>query len=179
MKILHALLAFLFLGFPIYVYSQDAKADPAETSAEAAEAAAEAKEIPTEVSEPPYEVGDLVTVSGYYIDRGEDLPRINIRIVDNKFRLYWIDKDGLIAEPEYNKASIRLTGSVRGRPYHYLTTLPEGAGLGSNIIAPPPHIYNLQLALVPSDESKDPPVYRIRYTALMDAETDPIIEPSE
>jgi hypothetical protein len=68
---------------------------------------------------------------------------------------------------------------VRGRSYYYLTILPEGSGLGSDIIAPPPHIYNLQLALVPEDESAEPPVYSIRYTALMDAETDPVIESTE
>ena len=41
-------------------------------------------ELPTEVSEPPYELGDLVTEQGYYVDRGEEEPRINLRIVDNR-----------------------------------------------------------------------------------------------
>ncbi len=159
MKIPNLLLALLCLCLPISLFSQESEA--------------EVVEIPTEVSEPPYEVGNLVTESGYYIERGDEEPKINLRIVGNKFRLYWIDDNGLIAEPEYQEAVVRLKGSVRGRPYHNLTPLPGGAGLGSPGLVVPPHIYNVALVLIPADESAELATYNFRYTATMDVETDP------
>lgn len=135
----------------------------------------EEKEIPTEVSEPPYALGDLVVEQGYYIDRGEDLPRINLRIVDDKLRLYWIDQDGLIVEPEYSVATVRLSGSVRGRPYHRLKILPGGAGLASPGIIVPPHIYNMVLVF-PSGEGEEPVTYTFRYTPSMDVAVDPTVD---
>lgn len=134
-------------------------------------AQAEEKEIPTEISQPPYEVGDLVTEQGYYIDRGEDLPKVNFRIVDNRLRVYWIDADGLIAEPEHAKASVRFTGSFRGRAYHGLTTLPSGVGLGSAGIIPPPHIFNVILVFPPVDDG-EPASHSFRYVHKMDTPAD-------
>jgi len=135
-------------------------------------AQSEDPEIPTEVSQPPYEVGDLATEQGYYIERGEDEPRINFRIVGNKLRLYWIDQDGLIAEPEYQAATVRFTGSVRGRAYHRLELLPEATGLGAPGIMVPPHLYNVILVF-PADEGEKPVSHSFRYTSLMDVEVDP------
>lgn len=157
MKIQNLTLVALCLFLPFSAHSQDV----------------EAVEVPTEVSEPPYEVGDLVTEQGYYIDPGKDQPKINLRIVGNKFHLYWIDENGLIAEPEFQKAVARLTGSVRGRPYHNLTPLPGGAGLGSPGLVVPPHIYNVALVLIPADEGAEPITHSFRYTAAFDIETDP------
>jgi len=159
------LLAVLCLSLPVSVFGQAAEPEEAV--------------IPAEVSEPPYEVGDLVTESGHYIERGEEEPKINLRIVGNKFRVYWIDANGLIAEPEFAKASIRLAGSVRGRSYHYLRTLPEGSGLGSLGLVAPPHIYNVTLVLIPDEEDKEATTYSFRYTPELDAETDPTVESTE
>jgi len=128
--------------------------------------------IPTEVSKAPYEIGNLVTEQGYYIERGEEEPRINFRIVDNQLRLYWIDQDGLIAEPESQAATVRFTGSVRGRAYHRLDLLPEGSGLGSPGIMVPPHLYNVILVF-PSGEGEEPVSHSFRYTPALDVETDP------
>lgn len=134
-------------------------------------------EIPTEVSEPPYEVGDLIVETGYYIERGDEEPKINLRIEGNNFRLYWIDANGLIAEPEYADAVVRLTGSVRGRPYHKMELLPGGAGLGSSILVVPPHIFNVVLVLLPEEEDTEPTIYSFRYTPELDVVTDPTAEP--
>ncbi|HBR93114.1 MAG TPA: hypothetical protein DEA90_03010 [Opitutae bacterium] len=129
-------------------------------------------ELPTEVSEPPYELGDLVTEQGYYVDRGEEEPRINLRIVDNRLRLYWIDENGLIAEPETETATVRFTGVVRGRSYHHLKLLPDGFGLGAPGILPPPHLYNVILVL-PAVDGEEPVSYSFRYQPSMDTEVDP------
>ncbi|MDQ8195184.1 hypothetical protein QEH59_12160 [Coraliomargarita sp. SDUM461004] len=128
--------------------------------------------IPTEVSEAPYEVGDLVTEQGYYIERGENEPRVNLRIVANKLRLYWIDANGLIAEPEHSSATVRFTGSVRGRAYHHLDALPSGAGLGAAGILVPPHLYNVILVF-PAVDGQEPVTHSFRYTPSMDVEVDP------
>lgn len=140
--------------------------------AEDAEDAEVATEVPTEISQPPYEVGDLVVVQGYYIDRGEDVPKLNFRIVDNLLRVYWIDADGLIAEPEHTIGSVRFSGSYRGRPYHGLTTLPSGSGLGAPGVMPPPHIYNVIVAFPPVDDG-EPVSHRFRYIQSMDTPVDP------
>jgi hypothetical protein len=161
MKTPNILLALLGICLPFALCGQDADTTTVQ------------KDIPTEVSEPPYEVGDLVLETGYYIERGEEPPKINLRIEDNKFRLYWIDGDGLIAEPEYTGAVVRLTGSVRGRPYHKLERLPGGAGLGSSLLVVPPHIFNVVLVLLPEDADAEPVSYHFRYTPEFDAVTDP------
>lgn len=129
-------------------------------------------EIPTKVSDPPYAVGDLVMEQGYYLDRGEEATRINLRFEGNRIRLYWIDENGLIAEPEAEEAVVRFTGSVRGRRFHELTPLSEGAGLGSPTVMPPPHIYNMVLYIPPSRE-RDEVSHSFRYTADMSVPVDP------
>lgn len=143
--------------------------------AEAEEVLVEEKEIPTEISEPPYEIGDLVSEQGYYIDRGEELPKVNFRFVENRLRIYWIDVDGLIAEPEYTSAVVRFTGSVRGRAYHSLKLLPSGAGLGAPGVAVPPHLYNVILVF-PAVDGGEPTSHSFRYIPSMDAAVDPTAE---
>lgn len=133
--------------------------------------AEEAREIPTEVSEPPYEVGELVTVQGYYIERA-DAPSINFRIINNKIRIYWIDADGLIAEPESAAGTVRFTGAAHGRAYHRVKLLGEDAGLGGQGILPPPHIYNVILTLEKPD-SDELDSFSFRYVPAMDAPVDP------
>lgn len=137
-----------------------------------AAAEGEAPEIPTEVSEPPYAVGDLVVEQGYYIDRGEGMSRINLRFEGNKFRLYWIDENGLIAEPEASEAFVRLVGSVRGRSYHKLSPLTEGGGLGAPGIMVPPHTYSLILH-IPETSDRAEMTQNFRYSPSMDKAVDP------
>ena len=52
-----------------------------------------------EPSEPPYEVGARPLESGHIIER-KGAPDLNFRIVENRMRLYWLDEDGLVMEPE-------------------------------------------------------------------------------
>ena len=117
-------------------------------------------EIPTEVSEPPYKVGDLVVEQGYYIDRGVENPKINFRFVENRIRIYWIDANGLIVEPESSTATVRFTGSVRGRAYHGLKLLPSNAGLGSAGVVVPPHLYNVILVF-PAKNGGEPTTHSL------------------
>lgn len=148
----------------------------AATAAWAQEApAVEEKVLPTEISVPPYQVGNLVTERGYYIDRGEDLTQINFRIVDNQMRIYWIDADGLIAEPEAKVASVRFVTPVTFRPYHQLTALQGEAGLGAPMIIPAPHAFNLILNLENPENSKDLTTYPFRFDPSMDISVDPEI----
>jgi hypothetical protein len=162
----------LAFAFAVSLSAQSAQADaPADAPADLSETPAE---IPTEVSLPPYEVGDLVTQQGYYIERGEDLPKINFRIVENKLHLYWIDENGLIAEPEQASAIVRFTGSVRGRSFHSLSTLASGVGLGSPAIIVPPHLYHVVLVF-PAPEGEEAVTHTFRYTPSMDVAVDPTV----
>lgn len=132
----------------------------------------EEKEMPTEISEPPYEVGQLPRIQGYYIERGEEQSSINFRIVDNKLHLYWIDADGLIAEPETADAIVRFRGSVSGRRFHRLVKVDDDAGLASPGIAVRPHLYNVSLNLKFSGDDEYT-TYTFRYTPDMDEAKDP------
>ncbi len=128
-------------------------------------AANEEKVLPTEVSEAPYEVGQLPAEQGYYIDRGDELTQINFRIVNTQMRVYWIDADGLIAEPEAKAGNVRFTGTVRGRAYYGLERISGDVGIGSPAVIPAPHIFNIILTLEDGDNST---TYNFRYTANMD-----------
>jgi len=125
----------------------------------------EAKEIPAETGEPPYEVGELLDDKGYTIER-EEQPDLNFRIVNNRIRLYWIDEDRLIVEPDADEAVVRFRGSVRGRSYHRLKPLSEDTGLGAVGILPPPHILDTIL-IVGRDTGGEPVSHFFRYTPEM------------
>lgn len=157
-------LRILFIGLTLTLFCPRAQADETQGGD---------KEIPTEISEPPYEIGDLVSEQGYYVDRGEGEARLNLRFENNKLRLYWIDGNGLIAEPEFQTARVRLRGSVGGRAYQFLEMLPSGAGLGAEGAVIPPHIYMVILTLLPEDEDAEPTFYNFRYTAELDGRVDP------
>jgi hypothetical protein len=135
-----------------------------------AEEAIEEKVIPTEVSEPPYEIGNLVTQQGHYIEL-EDGLSINFRIVGNKVRIYWIDADGLIAEPQSSAGTVRFMGSVRGQAYHRVALLSDDAGLGAPGLVLTPHIFNVILNLEQAEgEALDN--YTFRYVPAMDRPVD-------
>jgi hypothetical protein len=132
----------------------------------AEETAVEEKVIP-EVSEPPYAVGDHATIQGHYIDLEEGIS-LNFRLVKNKVRVYWVDVDGLIVEPQSTGGSLRFRGSVRGPAYHGLALQSNEAALGSTsglVLAP--HIFNVILNLKPL-EGEDLNAYTFRYLPSMD-----------
>ncbi len=126
----------------------------------------EEKVIPTEISEPPYEVGQLPSQQGYYIER-EGQTSINFRIVANKMRVYWIDEDGLIAEPEATVGNVRFSGLSKKRDYFGLTPLAGDVGLGSEGIVRLPHLFNVVLYLK-TGESETGESHTFRYLISMD-----------
>lgn len=126
---------------------------------------------PPTPSLPPYSVGALPLESGLTINRS-DRPDLNLRFVDNKMRVYWIDEDGFVTEPDANEVTIRFNRVSRGRDYHRLSRLDAEAGFGTTYIVPPPHLYNGVLVLNSSDR-EEPEVHAFRYTADMDAVAEP------
>lgn len=126
---------------------------------------AQQEEALPEPSEPPYEVGALPLKSGYTIER-ENAPDLNFRIVENKMRLYWLDKEGLIMEPEITSATIRFDDSGR-LDYHRLKGLSDDAALGSPYILVKPHRYYVTLVIGPP-ELDEVESYRFRYRPTMD-----------
>lgn len=132
-----------------------------------------AQEAPTDLpepTEPPFEVGALPLESGYMIER-KGAPDLNFRIVENRMRLYWIDDDGLIMEPEVNEVSVRFDqNSIREttRAFHRLQRLPDDTALGSPYFLPVPHRFFVTI-LLRSPGSDELLSYRFRYTPEMDA----------
>ena len=123
-----------------------------------------------EPSEPPYEVGARPLESGHIIER-KGAPDLNFRIVENRMRLYWLDEDGLVMEPEVPTVIIRFDRTrlpARVRDFHQLKRLSDDAALGSPYILVPPHYYFVTLVLSPTG-SEDTESYRFRYTPAMDA----------
>lgn len=127
-----------------------------------------------EPSEPPFKVGDLPLQSGYTIERG-DAPDLNFRIVNKRMRLYWIDDDGLIMEPEVPEVSLRFDQrSIREttRSYFRLKRLSDDTALGSPYILPVPHRYYVTLLIKPAN-SEELLSYRFRYLPAMDEVASP------
>lgn len=130
-----------------------------------------AQEVPVlpEPSEPPFEVGDLPLKSGYTIER-EDAPDLNFRIIDNKMRLYWLDENGLIMEPEVSAVSLRFDErSIRAtvRSFHRLKRLSDDIALGSSYNLPVPHRYYVTI-LIRASGSDELESHRFRYLPAMD-----------
>jgi|GEM_PF-3334515 hypothetical protein len=123
-----------------------------------------------EPSAPPFEVGALPLHSGYTVER-EDAPDLNFRFVDNLMRLYWLDDEGLIMEPEVSGVTIRFDQNMirsRTRDYHRLKPLSGDTALGSPYILVPPHLYYVTLVISPPD-SDEVESYHFRYMSDMDA----------
>lgn len=126
-----------------------------------------------EIAEPPYEVGDLIMERGHYIER-EGRTSINFRIEGSRIRIYWIDEEGRVAEPEASSGNVRFRGPVTGRPYHYLRPLSEGAGLGADGLIRKPFIFNVLLSLRKNGEG-NMTSYGFRFTADLNEPREPEI----
>lgn len=129
------------------------------------EAALDEAVIPTKIAEPPYKIGDLPSQQGYYI-QSEGQTSINFRIVDNKIRLYWLDANGLIAEPKASAGNIRVKGKPKIRSFYALAPLAGEAGLGSEAIVRLPHLFNVILYLN-NAATEDGDLYTFRYVPSM------------
>jgi len=121
-----------------------------------------------EPSEPPFEVGAMPMESGYTIKR-EGAPDLNFRIVESNMRLYWIDEEGLIMEPEVTTATIRFEQNTlrETRFLHQLNRLPDDAGLGSPYLLRLPHLYIMTL-VIEDPKTGEIESHRFRYTPDMD-----------
>ncbi len=147
--------------------AQDAKTPEVATDGE--------KVIPTEISEPPYKIGELISKEGYYIKDDGFGNTLNFRIVGNKIRIYFLDKDKLIMEPPYSVGNVQLRGSVSGRSFHGISRLSGDVGLGAPGFIRPPHLFNLILALqVPNSE--DYKSFAFRYSPNLSAATNSVTE---
>jgi len=130
---------------------------------------AQEEPVPPEPSEPPFKVGDLPLKSGYTIER-EGAPDLNFRIIDNKMRLYWLDEEGLVMEPEVPAVSLRFDErSIRDtvRSFHRLKPVPGDTALGTSYNLSVPHRYYITLLIKPSD-SDELESHRFRYLPAMD-----------
>lgn len=154
---------FLALGFALFAVSVPLRAEEVASAVVIEE---EAVVIP-EVSEPPYVVGDHANFQGHYIQL-EDEISLNFRIVGNLVRIYWMDADDLIVEPQSKKGSLRFRGSVRGAAYHGLVAMTDQAGLVSaSGYVLTPHIFNVILNVEPL-EGEGLNNYTFRYLPTMD-----------
>ncbi len=127
----------------------------------------EEKVIP-EVSEPPYAVGDHATIQGHYIPLEEGIS-LNFRLVNNIVRVYWVDADDLIVEPQSKGGSLHLQGPFRGLARHILALQSDEAALGSvRGFVYSPHIMSVILNVQPL-EGDDLNTYTFRYLLTMDA----------
>ncbi len=120
---------------------------------------------------PPYQEGALPLKSGLMVQRSGK-PDLNLRIVNGKMRLYWIDDEGLVTKPDATEVSVRFTRSLRGNDFHRFVRLGDEAGFGTPHVLPAPHIYN-GLLILKSDQSEEPEVHAFRYTTSMNAVAEP------
>lgn len=128
--------------------------------------AAEVEEELPEVSDPPYSIGDMATIQGHYISLADGVS-LNFRIINNRMRVYWLDVDGLIVEPQAKSGNVRFVASVRGPIYYGMALLEGEDGLGS--LGGPvwqPHRFTVILNLEKAD-SKEFETYTFRYTPAM------------
>ncbi|MEO0508287.1 MAG: hypothetical protein AAF065_00325 [Verrucomicrobiota bacterium] len=131
---------------------------------------AQDEETQLEPTEPPYEVGALPIEGGYLIER-EDAPNLSFRIIENNIRLYWLDDEGLIIEPELDRATVRFRRDARGRDYFLLSRLEDDTALGSPYPVFKPHLHHVFLVLI-SNEDEDPERHHFRFTPSMSAVAD-------
>lgn len=86
---------------------------------------------------------------GIYYERGEGF--LNVRIVDNRFRLYFLEEDKeTLVEPGFSEAIIHYGNAVRRGLNRNTTTLELAGGqpyLMAARIIPPPHRYWVQIVV--------------------------------
>jgi len=85
-------------------------------------------------------------------------------------RLYWLDEEGLVMEPEVPAVSLRFDErSIRDtvRSFHRLKPVPGDTALGTSYNLSVPHRYYITLLIKPSD-SDELESHRFRYLPAMD-----------
>ena len=94
---------------------------------------------------------------GLYQDLGED-SKLNLRLVDNRFQIYFLDSEDHVQELAFQKARIRYEGFFKKDIEGVLQLGPGSAELGSILtharIFRKPHAYTVNITLLhSSDES--------------------------
>lgn len=115
-----------------------------------------AEEAEIEVGKPlPNELG--LTLERKEVDEGATEPGfINLRIVDNRFQLWFLDHEKNVVEPTYPMAILHYRGFVVRKSRETIQLLPEGDGLclTSPRIVPPPHHYSVRILLMNKAEEE-------------------------
>ena len=133
------------------------------------EPAAEVEEELPEFSDPPYTIGDRARIQGHYIPLNDEIS-INFRFLEKRMRVYWVDKDDLIIEPQAIAGNVRFLASVRGPIYFGMAALDNEDGLGS--LGGPvftPHLFTVILNLEKED-SGEFDTHTFRYMQPMNVE---------
>lgn len=100
---------------------------------------------------PPTE-GDKLPELGKYF-KNEKVGTVNLRVVEGKFRIYFVDKDQNIVSPAFKKARIDVE-LFRNKTHEYTLSLKlseDGRYLTSTRRTSPPYRYWVRLVLL--DES--------------------------
>jgi len=99
------------------------------------------------------EVGAQLDEKGIFIPHSEGL--VNLRIVDNKFQLYFVDAEKKLVEPDAVKIIVRYSSQVRRGESESTVVLNPGPGslyfTASRPILPP-HFYRVKVILVFADK---------------------------
>lgn len=125
---------------------------------EAAERINAADQNPAE--NPELEEGLLPEMGTYFETEdsyGKVTGFVNLRIVQNRFRLYFMDKDKKIIEPLYEKAYVRFEDPDRNYDNQTVALSPLGDYLTSSRIIKKPHRFYFNLIL--KDDSGKKPMY--------------------
>lgn len=100
-------------------------------------------------------LGEKLDAMGTFLER-EDGGFINIRIVDNKFQLYFTDEEKLVIPADFAKAYVRYASHVKRSDRDRTVTLkPDGNGafLTASRAILPPHYYRVRIIL--TDEAEE------------------------
>lgn len=103
----------------------------------------------------PMEVGDTLepTLGAYWpYAQGDQKGFVNLRIVDNQFRLYFLEEDrDTIAEPALPHAVIHYSNTQRRSLNNQTLTLSRSGGpfLGNPRFIQAPHRYQVRIFLTP------------------------------
>lgn len=114
-----------------------------------------------EETAPPNTVGGVLdpAVLGIDFKRKGDVPgTINVRIVKNRFEVWFLDKDGKIVEPDFDQGFIFFTNPNIKELRNLHTTLKRSDSrpmLTSPLIIQPPHRYLVRLVLTKEVSSGD------------------------
>jgi len=112
-------------------------------------------------ADPSVQAGQkLVPELGLYVDIDEEkwgAAQLNLRIVNNNFRMYFLDEDKSLVEPELDSAIVHYGNFIKDANARFTIVLEkEGLAFTSKRVIPPPHRYMCRIFL---RKTVDPPGY--------------------